>query len=152
MQFANVSSHNYNRIADGYLSSLSKNTFSANNKTGNRYRITIENRDNTPLTLSKINVFALKHNVLVRFTKPANYYLVYGSTAATAPQYDLGFFKDRIPENAPQLTLEEEEIIAKEIESKEKPLFDNKFWLWSIMVLIILLLGWFTFKMMKEGK
>jgi hypothetical protein len=30
-----------------------------------------------------------------------------------------------------------------------KPLFENKLWLWTIMILIIGILGWFSLKMMK---
>ena len=32
----------------------------------------------------------------------------------------------------------------------EKPLFENKAWLWALMVVIIALLGWFSFKMLKN--
>jgi len=42
------------------------------------------------------------------------------------------------------MTLEKEKIQVIE------PLFKNKTWLWTIMAVIILLLGWFSIKMMNK--
>jgi hypothetical protein len=40
--------------------------------------------------------------------------------------------------------------IEKEALIEKQPLFVNKNWLWVIMGAIILLLGWFSLKMIKE--
>ncbi len=139
------------QIASGYLSSLGQNSFTANEAIGQRYRLTIDNQDNEAISISKIDLFSLEHTLTVRFTQPADYYLVYGNANASAPNYDISYFKDRLPENTTFLGLGNEEEIVKNNPLKESsPLFSNKLWLWAIMVLIIGLLGWFTIKMMRN--
>ena len=39
-------------------------------------------------------------------------------------------------------------LMTKEVK-KVSPIFENKLWLWAVMGVIILLLGWFTFKMIR---
>jgi hypothetical protein len=48
-----------------------------------------------------------------------------------------------------EVTLGEEQVIPKTPVPVVKPLFENKIWLWAIMAVIILLLGWFSVKMMR---
>jgi hypothetical protein len=44
-----------------------------------------------------------------------------------------------------------EQLIEKEETPLIEPLFKNKTWLWSIMGLIILVLGWFSIRMMRKN-
>jgi uncharacterized membrane protein len=48
------------------------------------------------------------------------------------------------------LQLGDEQIIGKAVSNKRAPLFQDKLWLWGIMALIILILGWFSVKMIKK--
>ena len=80
----------------------------------------------------------------------ANYFLVYGNKNAQKPTFDIINFADKIPENLKELSIGDEIAIDKKAEIKTKPLFENKYWLWGIMFVIIALLGWFSLKMMKK--
>jgi hypothetical protein len=143
--------NNAKQIASGYLSSLGQNSFTAKQAIGQYYRLTIDNQDNEAISISKIDLFSLEHTLTVRFTQPADYYLVYGNVNASAPNYDISYFKDRLPENTTFLSLgKEEEIVKKNPLKESSPLFSNKMWLWVIIVLVIGLLGWFTLKMMQN--
>ena len=43
-------------------------------------------------------------------------------------------------------------MIEKEEVKEVTPLFEDKAWLWVIMIVIIALLGWFSLKMIKKSE
>jgi hypothetical protein len=49
-----------------------------------------------------------------------------------------------------QENLGDEQLTGKEQLAKKAPLFRNKLWLWAVMALIILILGWFSINMIKR--
>jgi len=68
------------------------------------------------------------------------------------PQYDIARFTDKIPESPPVISLGKERVLSGEEEQPAvHPLFANKAWLWAVMVVIIGLLGWFSFRMMRKA-
>ena len=72
-----------------------------------------------------------------------------------APRYDITRFQDKIPEKLRKLNLGLIESKGKEEPTVEpdKPLIDNQAWLYGVMALVVLLLGFFTLKMIRgEGK
>jgi len=42
-------------------------------------------------------------------------------------------------------------LIPKKEEMKSKPLFESNYWLWGIMFLIIVILGYFSIKMLSKN-
>lgn len=143
--------YNYRTIATGTLNSLEENEFELGSKILQKLRIIISNRDNQPLNVGAVMVKGYIHELQTRFAREADYFLVYGNEQATKPSYDIGFFAEKIPEYMTVLTLGEEQEIGQMEESGIKPLFESKTWLWAVMVVIILLLGWFSLKMMRKG-
>ena len=78
--------------------------------------------------------------------------MTYGRKNAKRPRYDIGKFTNKIPQNLSSLTLAAAQVIPKKNTPVTKPFFENKLWLWGLMVGIILVLGWFTMKMLRENK
>ena len=76
--------------------------------------------------------------------------MVYGNKTVTYPNYDIAKLNPELPEDIKNLDLGMEEIIPKIQPETNTPLFEDKKWLWGIMAVIIVILGWFSFKMMKE--
>ncbi len=113
-------------------------------------RISIVNYDNPPLKIDSVDTKGYSYELLGRFTEPANYYLAYGNNKAYAPRYDLQQTGFELPKNLTALQLGKQEKIEKPIDLEQSPLFENKWWLWGIMGVIILVLGGATLKMMKE--
>jgi hypothetical protein len=141
----------YTNIAPGILSSLEEPAFTFNNTLVKNLRVVIDNRDNPALSIDTITVKGNVYSVTARFTQAADYFLYYGNPPATMPDYDLANFKDKIPAQLSALTVGPEQTIATaKPASGGKPLFENKIWLWIIMALIILLLGWFSVKMISN--
>ncbi len=142
--------YQYNNIASGTLTSLEKNELKFGNVVCQKLKITIENADNEPLTIESVEVKGTPDKLVARFTQKATYFLVYGNTNAVEANYDIGIFQDKIPATLTEISLGKVEKIAKISAKKVEPLFQNKVWLWAIMGAIIGVLGWFSFKMMKN--
>jgi hypothetical protein len=142
--------YNYNTLTTGTLNSIEKNEFKFNSTSVQRLKILIHNQDNQPLTIDTIEVKGYIHELVARFTEHASYFLIYGNNNATKPNYDIDRFNDKIPKTLTVLKLGDELTIEKEIMPKTEPLFKNMTWLWIIMGLIILVLGWFSIKMMRK--
>ncbi|MGH1437872.1 MAG: DUF3999 family protein [Lewinella sp.] len=142
--------YNYRTISSGTLNSLEENTFRfSSNTIARKLKILIHNQDNQALKIGAITPKGYVHQMVARFNTPAIYHLVYGNKYARKPQYDIARFPDKIPSTATILTLGEEEVIEKPERAKAAPLFENKIFLWAIMLFVIVLLGGFTLKMMS---
>ena len=143
--------YHYRTLLTGTLSSMEENEFYFNTTTLNKLKIIIDNHDNEPLTIDTFEVKGYVHELIARFTEPATYYLVYGNKKAPKPRYDITEFASYIPASLTKLSLAEESVIPKEEKSSKDPIFQNKAWLWAIMVIIILILGWFSRSMLKKA-
>ncbi|MFS4467637.1 DUF3999 family protein [Maribacter sp. 2210JD10-5] len=142
--------YRYRNVLSTTLSSDTKNNFTFNTVLTQKLRLVITNRDNEALYINNAEVKGYEYHLIARFTKPANYYLVYGNENADFPKYDIEDLVSIKLSEAPLLSLGKEEIIPKTPQVKNAPLFENKIWLWAIMGLTIVVLGGFTFKMMQK--
>ncbi len=139
----------YHTLTTGVLNSIEKNNFSCNKKIIKKIKIIIHNNDNEPLEIEKIEVKGYVHELFIRFSKPATYYLTYGNNELVKPKYDLNKFTSNIPQKVKELKLNKEQIIEKVALEPVSPLFKNQIWLWIIMIGVIIILGWFSMKMLK---
>jgi len=143
--------YQYVRLTTDMLHTKKDNELSFQNVILRKLRIIIDNQDNPPLDIGDIVVKGQPVKMLIRFTEPADYYLVYGRAHGRAPSFDIA--EDVLPAywSETPVGLGPEQVIKKEAIAPTKPLFENKIWLWVVMGLIILLLGWFSLKMMNDG-
>lgn len=142
--------YQYQNVNRSILSSLEKNEFRFNSTITKKLKIIIHNHDNPPLSINKLTVKGYQHRLITRFTAIAEYYLTYGNRNAVRPKYDIVQFQNNIPSKLANLVLGPEQAIPKRGTSETTPLFENKWWLWALMGIIIFVLGWFTLKMLKE--
>ncbi|MDY8137796.1 DUF3999 family protein [Aquimarina sp. 2201CG5-10] len=140
----------YSTLASGVLSSLENQEFKFNSTILKTIRVIIHNHDNEPLVINKTQVKGYKHELITRFTNPATYYLTYGNEKANKPRYDLNYLTSKIPKTLKDVSVGEEQVIKKIKEDSQEALFKNKLWLWAVMLIIIILLGWFTLMMLKK--
>ncbi|UZR98771.1 DUF3999 family protein [Chondrinema litorale] len=143
--------YNYSSVKTGVLSSIENNEFKFQNIVTQQLKVIVENYDNEPLNISSVEVKGNVYELLGRFTKPAEYYLVYGQEYLSSPEYDIARFEENVPEDLQSINLGSEEIIPKEQPEPVSPLFISKTWLWAIMLIIIAVLGWFSVRMMKSS-
>jgi hypothetical protein len=143
--------YNYLTLGTGTLNSLEENEFQlGSNVISKKLKILIHNQDNRPLTIGEIEVNGYVHELIARFTEKASYHLVFGNKRIGKPYYDIGQFRDKIPGEMTALDLGDLQVIAAAEPLTTAPLFENKTWLWVMMIAIILLLGWFSLKMMNS--
>ena len=142
--------YHYVRLTSDMLHDKVNNELRFGNTILRKLKIIIDNQDNPPLDIGNIEVKGQPIKMLIRFTEPAEYYLVYGQKNDRPPSFDIS--DDALPAywSATELTLGPEQVIKKAEKATTKPLFENKIWLWVVMGAIILLLGWFSLSMMKE--
>ncbi len=139
------------RFKPARLTHLKKMNFTFESQTCRKIRLVIDNQDNRPLQIDSVNIEGYLHRLIARFDQPATYFLFYGQPKAVKANYDISRFTEKIPTNLLPLELGEEQLnIAAP--SGSGALFENKVWLWLLMTLIIITLGWFSFSMMREKK
>jgi hypothetical protein len=141
---------NYRPLATRTLSSMEDNRFQLPGTLAQKLRIIILNNDNQPLKISDIKLKGYVHTLTTRFTQPANYFLVYGKQYANSPNYDISKTIVSLPENIKKLDFGSVIEIPKPETETTNPLFENKWWLWVIIGVVIALLGYFTIGMMKK--
>ena len=144
--------YGYRNIFSGTLSSIENDAFNFKSTLTQKLRVTIRNNDNEPLNIEGASAKGYVHELIARFAKPATYYLAYGKADARKPKYDIAQASSKIPTNLSLLTLGEVQGIPKKGTATVSPLFENKFWLWGIMGIVIIVLGGFTLKMMRKNK
>ena len=141
--------YSYETLYSGTLTSLEKSIFTFDSRVAQSIRITIDNYDNQPLNIDSVEVLGNVYELVARFTEPASYFLAYGNHNADTPTYDIGQFTDKIPAELKRLELGAEVENGVTLATSE-PLFQNKLWLWAIIIVVGAVLGWFTFRMMKQ--
>ncbi|RYE36841.1 MULTISPECIES: hypothetical protein [Pedobacter] len=142
---------NYAQLYEGTLSSLEKLTFNFPNTIASRLKITIQNNDNKPLRLSGVELKGSVYELIARFDNPKyTYSLYYGNEKAVTPIYEIEKFESKIPADLTSVTIGPEQRNPAYSIIPNKPLFENKAWLWVLMAAIIALLGWFSFKMLRN--
>ncbi len=140
--------YHYGSVTSGTVSSLEDNRFLFDKSWTKKLQLVITNHDNVPLKLDSIQVSGPEYALIARFEdKHIPYYLFYGNKKFHTPNYDITHFAT--PEDVVTLDLGNEETIRVLTLSGTKPLFENKWWLWLMMIVIIGLLGGFTVKMMR---
>lgn len=142
----------YADLIEGTISSLEKNTFNFRNTNFQQLKIIIYNGNNQPLTIDSVVVKGPNQILKARFIEDADYYLVYGKSQDYKPTYDISKFQNNIPESPKPMILGEPTSIEDQNSKKEFQLFESPIWLYGIMSIIILVLGWYSIKMIKKSK
>jgi hypothetical protein len=142
---------NYSTLIEGDLNSLFEHDFHFNSTILNRLRIVIDNDVNQALTPIEFEISGFDYFLIARFTEDARYFLTYGNKAASFPNYDIVRFEENIPNNSSFIPVGEEETIRITGDIQE-PLFKNKTWLWLILGIIILVIGFSMVRMLKKNQ
>ncbi len=138
-----------NFITEGYLASDLANTVIVNIKT-DKLLLEINNEDNAPLEVTEVQAFQLNNYLLTYLQAGQKYFLNFGDSMMQAPKYDLEFFSDSIGKNPSEISvsnIEKTKVIKSEIKTASK---NNTLFLWIIIIVILVALTYFSFKMTRE--
>jgi len=140
---------NYTTVTQGYLTSVDSNKINFQPLTTHELKLTIHNQDNPALTINTIELYGPMIEIITKLLPRQQAFLYYGNEKLSAPRYDLVHFLERIPEPAKKITLLNEEKL--ESAQEEHALFTKKFWLWSMLVVVVGVMAYFTLHMLKRN-
>jgi hypothetical protein len=141
---------NSNILTTSVLNSFEKPTFTFSTTIAKQVQIIIDNYNNEPLQFDSIYIEGPVHQLIARLNSGTSYTLTYGYNNTIHPIYDIEHFTNKIPTILNEVELGNEKIIPQNIAIASTPLFSNKAWLWALIILVIIVLGWFTLKMLRQ--
>ena len=143
--------YDYTYFDSGLLSSLDENVYTNTSVKTKQLRISIDNDDNIPLQIDSIAVKGYLYELIVRLPDATSYFMTYGNSELTHPNYDIVKFTDKIPDELFEIHIGDIQT-SKTDESSitTKALFENSIWLWAIMLAIIALIAFLTIKMLRQ--
>ncbi|WP_028982373.1 hypothetical protein [Sporocytophaga myxococcoides] len=142
----------YNTITTTTLRSNSDNTIELDHLKVKDFQLIIDNQDNQPLKIKSIESYQLVYYMTAMLERGKSYTIQFGDKNLSYPQYDLGYFKDSIPENLSIIKAGAILDIPQQIEKPEKTFFSSMLWVWISIFLIMSGLGYMSYKMIKEMK
>lgn len=108
----------------------------------------IYNEDNLPLRVDSVRTFSYNRYITAYLDSSNQYSLIMNNAAAVPPNYDLPGYMDTLPANIPQLHFSN--IVATAGSPLPTPRRNNSWILWVAIGAALLVLIFFTFKMLKE--
>jgi hypothetical protein len=142
---------NYILLTSASLSSASDNVILFNSTITRKLKVIVHNLDNQPLRIDSVTAKGHVYSLQARFPHPGQYFICYGNSSSPEPKYDLYKFRNSIPNVMPILTLGKEQLLDTAASKPNNPFFINKAWLWGTLVILVLLLGWFSFSMISKN-
>ncbi|MBN8575409.1 MAG: DUF3999 family protein [Cytophagales bacterium] len=141
--------YSYRNLYTGAVSSFQQDTLKFSPQVVQQLRVTLHNQDNPPVQVTNIRCWSPRVE-LITHLQPGSYRLQYGQAYATLPRYDLAHFNNEIPDSLARLELSSELKPTQEVVTESHPWFKSKVWIWAALVAIILVLGFFTMRMLRE--
>lgn len=119
------------------------------------FYLVVYNENNLPLETGALSLYAQPQHLTAELKKGAAYALVLGNSKAAYPQYELGYFTEKIPEvvaNISPLPVEQNKAAANEEKSSDGATQQGQFLIWGALLIGIVVLGFLSFNMLKSMK
>lgn len=113
-----------------------------------KWSIRIYNGDNPPLTIASVKTWQSRKQLVTYLEAGKQHELVFNDLYAHAPAYELQNFQDSIPANVKMLTPGPVEKVMTDASDEKKE--GNKVWLWITLGALILVLLYFTIRLVKD--
>lgn len=114
------------------------------------FTITIENQDNSPLEISKINLYQNPVSVLADFKKGGNYTMVI-NPKLNKPNYDLAKSGINFNQNFPEAQLENlDQLSESKTENGEQNFWQKPLFMWICIIFAIGIIGFFALGLVKD--
>jgi hypothetical protein len=132
------------------LDSRHDTKFNTNHIKTKKLWIEINNGDNPPLKIAKVNFYQLNQYLIASLERDINYFLMYGDSTLTVPNYDLQYFTNVIPSTLPVIMPAKAEPVNAAAILAEKGFFSDKKMIWVVLILVVTLLSYATYRMLNE--
>jgi hypothetical protein len=109
----------------------------------------IRNEDNLPLKVNEVKTASFNHYVITYLEAGDDYKLLMDNQMAVTPNYDIPTLSDKTPDSIPLLQFGK--LTAMDENGFDQDADKNNGWiLWSSIAAALLILLFFTYKMLKE--
>ncbi|RNI33259.1 hypothetical protein EFA69_02280 [Rufibacter immobilis] len=109
--------------------------------------VQIENRDNQPLTIDSVRVLQLNRYLIAALEPNQTYTLRFGDEKLAAPEYDLQFFQDSIPQHLPLVQVK----VLQALKTEKKPQRrSSTLLIWAAIAALALGLGYMTLRLLRD--
>nr|MBA3898833.1 hypothetical protein [Bacteroidota bacterium] len=132
------------------ISSTKQNSFFLPAIKVDAFYVEIENLDAPALTVKEVNAFQLNRYLVAFLEKGQSYSIKISEKTLSAPKYDIAYFMDSIPSDAPILNATKIIDFSQEKKFSEASFFTNKHIIWVAIILVILILGLLSVKLLRE--
>ena len=135
------------------LNSDTKNSFAIPQLFEKEFFIEIENEDNQPLTLAKIQFFQNKIAVIADLKTNEKYTIQTGNPKLPAPEYDLENFKNKMTNNLPEAKIYDiKHLASQKTKSQDKSFWQQSWFMWLCIGLGGMVILYFTTNLVKDMK
>lgn len=114
-----------------------------------KIKIEVLNNDDQPVKIDTVKVFAEDCQLFAKLPASDKLILAYGKEGDDGPRYDMAHFASNYLPLA-KLDLGKEEKIEKSLPPPAEALLKDKLWLWVVMGVLIVVIGAFSFRMLKN--
>jgi hypothetical protein len=114
--------------------------------------VVINNKDNPPLRINNLEGFQLVRYLTAFLKAGESYRFEYGSPEIRKPEYDLMFYHDSIPVHIPVIQVMGLTEILPGLSVEKKNIFNPAFWIWWVILVIIGVLGYMSWRMVGDMK
>lgn len=114
--------------------------------------IEISNGDNPPLVMNEIKIYQVSRYLVAWLKKSESYTMKFGTDDMQTPDYDLESFRDSIPGALPAITPAAPISLLPGERTPRATVFTTRLFIWVAIVVVILVLGIMSFKMIRETK
>jgi hypothetical protein len=108
----------------------------------------VDNKDNAPLNFKAVKAYQLNKYLIAQLKAGEHYSLLYGDSKLLQPGYDLQYFTDSI-RNTPLIGTGKAQALTA-TKAPALSLFFNKTFLWIVILAMIILLTWYSVRLLKE--
>jgi hypothetical protein len=142
-----------------YTPSLQEYVLSSNNMIGyetallndSALYLLIENGDNPPLRVDTFATLQNSRELIAWLEQGKQYQLFFADSHAPDPDYDLQKFREKIPDTLEKLKIGTIKAIVQM--PREPSKHERNYWrylMWPFMLIVLLVLGYFTFSLIKD--
>jgi len=113
--------------------------------------ILIDNEDNPSLDVDSFKAYQLNRHLTAWLNAGTKYAVKVGKPELAAPNYDISFFKDSIPDSPHELQMSPVKLsmVAQTVPSNT--IFTTKVYIWVAVVAVILVLGFMSVRLLNEA-
>lgn len=114
------------------------------------FDLVFDNGDDQPLHFTSVRFLQLERTLMASLQPGMRYTLITGTEGATAPQYDMEHFRDKLPSALGTLVCGP--LKMRPIPAHSTAFAPSRWWVWALIIALILGIGTMAFRMLRTDQ